>query len=178
MLIHSYPIEANITYSILIVTSYNKYQSHMNEAAMYKKILVPIDLLEDELNLVILKHVEEIAKLSTSEIHFISVIPSMELFFGIEIAALPESNKDSTERSILAMRALEEVIKDVKIADDRISCKVSIGSAKDEILSYSQEIDADLIVVGSHHPSTSTYLLGSTASAIVRHAKTSVFVIR
>lgn len=76
------------------------------------------------------------------------------------------------------MRALEEVIKDIKVADERINCKVGIGSAKDEILDYAQEIGADLIVVGSHHPSTSTYLLGSTASAIVRHAKTSVFVIR
>lgn len=76
------------------------------------------------------------------------------------------------------MRALEEVIKDIKVSDKQINCKVSIGSAKDEILDYAQEINADLIVVGSHRPSTSTYLLGSTASAIVRHAKTSVFVIR
>lgn len=145
---------------------------------MYKKILVPIDLLEDELNQEIIKHVEALAQLSSAEIHFLSVIPSLELFFGIEIAALPESNKDSAERSVLAMRALEEVIKDIKVADERINCKVGIGSAKDEILDYAQEINADLIVVGSHHPSTSTYLLGSTASAIVRHAKTSVFVIR
>lgn len=150
----------------------------MNEVTMYKKILVPIDLLEDDLNLIIIQHVEELAKLSNSEIHFLSVIPSLELFFGIEVAILPESHKDSAERSILAMRALEEVIKDIKVPDDRISCKVGIGSAKDEILDYAQEINADLIVVGSHHPSTSTYLLGSTASAIVRHAKTSVFVIR
>lgn len=150
----------------------------MNEVAMYKKILVPIDLLEDDLNLVIIKHVEELAKLGKPEIHFLSVIPSLELFFGIEVAILPESHKDSAQRSILAMRALEEVIKDIKIADDRISCQVGIGSAKDEILDYAEEINADLIVVGSHHPSTSTYLLGSTASAIVRHAKTSVFVIR
>ncbi len=145
---------------------------------MYKKILVPIDLLEDDLNLVIIKHVEELAKLGKSEIHFLSVIPSLELFFGIEVAILPESHKDSAQRSILAMRALEEVIKDIKIADDRISCQIGIGSAKDEILDYAEEINADLIVVGPHHPSTSTYLLGSTASAIVRHAKTSVFVIR
>lgn len=150
----------------------------MDEVAMYKKILVPIDLLEDELNQDIIKHVEALAMLGAPEIHFLSVIPSVELFFGIEIAALPESQKNSAERSILAMRALEEIIKDIKVPDKQISCKVSIGSAKDEILDYAQEIDADLIMVGSHHPSTSTYLLGSTASAIVRHAKTSVFVIR
>ncbi|MGL5953521.1 Universal stress protein F [Providencia rustigianii] len=145
---------------------------------MYKKILVPIDLLEDDLNEKIISHVESLAKLGTPEIHFLSVLPSVELFFGIEVAILPESHKNSAERATLAMKALEEVLKDIKIADKQISCKISIGSAKDEILDYAQEINADLIVVGSHHPSTSTYLLGSTASAIVRHAKTSVFVVR
>lgn len=145
---------------------------------MYKKILVPIDLLEDELNQEILKHIEALAQLGSPEIHFFSVIPSVELFFGIEFAALPENHKESAERSILAMRALEDIIKNVKVPDKQITCKVSIGSAKDEILDYAQEINADLIIVGSHHPSTSTYLLGSTASAIVRHAQTSVFVIR
>lgn len=146
--------------------------------AMYKKILVPIDLLEDDLNSNIIKHVEDLATLGKPEIHFFSVIPSVELFFGIEVAILPESHKNSAERATLAMRALEEVIKDTKIPSSQITCQVSIGSAKDEILDYSKTINADLIVVGSHHPSTSTYLLGSTASAIVRHAQTSVFVVR
>ncbi|SPY78282.1 Universal stress protein F [Providencia rustigianii] len=50
---------------------------------MYKKILVPIDLLEDDLNEKIISHVESLAKLGTPEIHFLSVLPSVELFFGI-----------------------------------------------------------------------------------------------
>lgn len=145
---------------------------------MYKKILVPIDLLEDDLNPQIIKHVEELAKLGSPEIHFLSVIPSAELFFGIEVTILPESHKNSAERSVLALRALEEIIKDIHIADERIVCKIGIGSTKDEILSYADDADVNLIVIGSHHPSTSTYLLGSTASTIVRHAKTSVLVIR
>ena len=145
---------------------------------MYNKILVPIDLLEDSLNPQIIKHIEELAKLGSPEIHFLSVIPSAELFFGIEVNILPESHKNSAERSVLALKALEDVIKDINIADERITCKIGIGSAKDEILSYADDIGASLIVLGSHRPSASTYLLGSTASTIVRHAKTSVLVIR
>ena len=38
--------------------------------------------------------------------------------------------------------------------------------------------DADLIVIGSHRPAMSTYLLGSNAKTIVRHAKCSVLVLR
>ena len=37
---------------------------------------------------------------------------------------------------------------------------------------------ADLIVIGSHRPAMSTYLLGSNAKTIVRHAKCSVLVLR
>ena len=36
----------------------------------------------------------------------------------------------------------------------------------------------DLIVVGSHRPAMATYLLGSNASTIVRHAPCSVLVVR
>ncbi len=37
---------------------------------------------------------------------------------------------------------------------------------------------ADLIVVGSHRPNWSTYLIGSNAANIVRHAQCSVLVMR
>lgn len=91
----------------------------MNEVVMYNKILVPIDLLEDSLNPQIIKHIEELAKLGSPEIHFLSVIPSAELFFGIEVTILPESHKNSAERSVLALKALEDVIKDINIAGER-----------------------------------------------------------
>ena len=38
--------------------------------------------------------------------------------------------------------------------------------------------NADLIVVGSHRPVMSDYLLGSNAKTIVRHAQCSVLVVR
>ncbi|WP_290605192.1 hypothetical protein [Arsenophonus sp. ENCA] len=59
---------------------------------MYNKILVPIDIVEDELNQKVIKHVETLVSFnqpSKPEIHFLSVLPDLEIFFGIEIAALP-----------------------------------------------------------------------------------------
>ena len=41
-----------------------------------------------------------------------------------------------------------------------------------------EQTGADLVVVGSHRPTMATYLLGSNASTIVRHAKCSVLVVR
>lgn len=45
-----------------------------------------------------------------------------------------------------------------------------IGTVYDQVLSEATEFNSDLIVVGSHRPSMSTYLLGSNAARIVRHA--------
>ncbi|MCC2654076.1 MAG: universal stress protein UspA, partial [Microvirga sp.] len=47
-----------------------------------------------------------------------------------------------------------------------------------EVLDEAEQTGADLVVVGSHRPTMATYLLGSNASTIVRHAKCSVLVVR
>jgi nucleotide-binding universal stress UspA family protein len=46
------------------------------------------------------------------------------------------------------------------------------------VLAEAEEWGADLVVVGSHRPTMATYLLGSNAKTIVRHAKCSVLVVR
>jgi nucleotide-binding universal stress UspA family protein len=55
---------------------------------------------------------------------------------------------------------------------------VRLGSVYGEVLAEAEAIGADLVVVGSHRPSMATYLLGSNASTIVRHARSSVLVVR
>ena len=52
------------------------------------------------------------------------------------------------------------------------------GGIYHELLQEAAEWDADLIVVGSHRPVMSDYLLGSNAKTIVRHAQCSVLVVR
>ena len=42
------------------------------------------------------------------------------------------------------------MIKDTKIPDEQIVCNVGVGNAKDEILEYVRQIDADLIAIASH----------------------------
>jgi nucleotide-binding universal stress UspA family protein len=59
-----------------------------------------------------------------------------------------------------------------------VSSIVRMGSDYNEVLKEADRMAADLIVVGSHRPTMSTYLLGSNAAAIVRHAKCSVLVVR
>ncbi len=72
----------------------------------------------------------KLLKLAKPEIHFLTVIPNAELFFGIEFAAIPEKFKDSSERTRLAFIALQDMIKDAKIPDEQIVCNVGVGNAK------------------------------------------------
>jgi nucleotide-binding universal stress UspA family protein len=61
---------------------------------------------------------------------------------------------------------------------NKVSTVVRVGSVYGEVLEEAKASGADLIVVGSHRPSMATYLIGSNAGTIVRHATCSVLVVR
>lgn len=142
---------------------------------MYDNILVPVDIWEKDLIDMIINHVENIAKLEDSHIHFLTVIPTFS-YPGIDY----DFSKFDARKLLLESTRLEldEVIKQFLIPEDRVQQHISIGSAKDEILKVAEKIRANLIVLGSGRPNMTTYLLGSTAASVVRYAKTSVLVIR
>ncbi|KID03532.1 MAG: universal stress protein [Hafnia alvei] len=145
---------------------------------MYKTILVPIDLDEDTLISLAAKHVEDLAEQNDARIHFVSVIPSYQyaatLSFAFTMDALDESKvKD------IALTTLKGIVSKFNISEDRIEHHiVSGGTPKDQILKLAENLNADLIIIGSNRPSIATYLIGSNAAAIVRHAKCSVLVAR
>ncbi|MBS1214978.1 MAG: universal stress protein [Proteobacteria bacterium] len=55
---------------------------------------------------------------------------------------------------------------------------VEIGSPKGEIIRTAEELNIDLIVVGSHGRHGIGLLLGSTASSVIHHAKCDVLAVR
>nr|DAZ31422.1 MAG TPA: universal stress protein [Caudoviricetes sp.] len=145
---------------------------------MYKTILVPIDLDEDTLISLAAKHVEDLAEQNDARIHFVSVIPSYQyaatLSFAFTMDALDENKvKD------IALTTLKGIVSKFNISEDRIEHHIiSGGTPKDQILKLAENLNADLIIIGSNRPSIATYLIGSNAAAIVRHAKCSVLVAR
>ncbi|MFN4058125.1 MAG: universal stress protein [Roseinatronobacter sp.] len=60
----------------------------------------------------------------------------------------------------------------------RVDIDVRGGTAPEQILECARETHADLIMIASHKPGLSDYFIGSTASRVVRHAQTSVLVVR
>jgi nucleotide-binding universal stress UspA family protein len=55
---------------------------------------------------------------------------------------------------------------------------VTHGRVYDQIISAADRLNVNVIVMGSHRPELTDYLLGPNAARVVRHAKQSVFVVR
>jgi nucleotide-binding universal stress UspA family protein len=69
---------------------------------------------------------------------------------------------------------LEDKVKDLP----GISPQIVTGHTARTIIDYAGEHAIDCIVIGSHKPGLSDYLLGSTAARVVRHAHCAVHVHR
>lgn len=59
-----------------------------------------------------------------------------------------------------------------------IECKVIIGKPGVEIARYAEDEGIDLIIIGSHAPGATDYVLGSTTARVARKAKCSVHIVR
>ncbi|UNK61598.1 universal stress protein UspF [Buttiauxella ferragutiae] len=144
---------------------------------MSKKILVPIDISEMELTRQVIPHVEAYARQDDATIHFLAVIPDYTYFasYGLGYTSIAP---DAREREVAAMKTLSEIVAQFSLPGDRVKKHVLSGTPKDHILQLAEDIDADVIILASHRPSMSTYLLGSNSAAVVRHAECSVLVVR
>jgi universal stress protein G len=142
---------------------------------MYKTILVPIDIEEDLLTEHALEHVEYLAKISGAKVHFFHALPDASAFVTAYSFGIKEFENQA---EVKAVDRLKKIMSEIDIPLDRLDYTISFGSPRDEVLQLADEIGADLIIIGSRRPSVKTYLLGSNAAAIVRHANISVMVVR
>ncbi|QOV66886.1 universal stress protein UspF [Citrobacter sp. BDA59-3] len=144
---------------------------------MYRSILVPIDISESELTRQVIPYVQAHAVINIAKVHFLTVIPSHPYYSTLGLAysaALPKL-KDLQEE---ALSRLNEIVKTFKIPMEKVQTHAVTGTPKDQILKLADTIQADLIIIASHRPDMTTYLLGSNAAAVVRHAKCPVLVVR
>lgn len=140
---------------------------------MFKTILVPIDLAEVEAAQTAVEKAVELAKGAGGSVRLIYVRPIVPVtYMEFMPPAFDEMQQDEAEKKLAAIAAK------VDLPTERVSAIVRLGSVYNEILDEAERIGADLVVIGSHRPSMATYLLGSNASTIVRHAKCSVLVVR
>lgn len=141
---------------------------------MYKKILVPVDLSEPEMTTLALEPALALARTDAdAALRLINVQPLVPVAFVDYIPPnFDEEMREAAEKDLAALAAK------VDLPRERVSSTVRFGAVYPEVLAEAEDWGADLIVVGSHRPTMATYLLGSNAKTIVRHAKCSVLVVR
>ncbi|MBC8241458.1 MAG: universal stress protein [Alphaproteobacteria bacterium] len=140
---------------------------------MYRKIMLPIDLAHIDDNSKATSVAVEMARFWQGEIHAITVVPPINAMVAPYLS-------DSVETDTLneVQNRLESYLKDNIPDDVNASLRVVEGTAYHEILHEAKTWKADVIILASHRPEFSDYLLGSNAAKIVRHAPMSVFVVR
>lgn len=140
---------------------------------MFKTILVPIDLAEPETAEPALVQAVELAQGSGGTVRLVSVRSLVPVTYMEFVPATFDTEQQEELEAKLA-----ELAARLDLPAERVSTKVRLGSVYNEVLDEAEATGADLVVVGSHRPTMATYLLGSNAATIVRHAKCSVLVVR
>ncbi|MCP8937297.1 universal stress protein [Alsobacter sp. SYSU M60028] len=140
---------------------------------MFKTILVPVDLAEPEVSSPALKRAVALGAITDANIVLVYVRSILPVTF---MEYVPPSFDEEQQSD--AEKKLAEIAAALTFPKERVSSVVRMGSVYNEVLAEAAKQKADLIVIGSHHPGMATYLLGSNASTIVRHADCSVLVVR
>ncbi|NIX76522.1 universal stress protein [Microvirga terricola] len=140
---------------------------------MFKTILVPVDLGEIEASKPAIAKAVELAQSTEGTLRLIyvrSIVPVTYMEFMPP--TFDEEQQGESEKKLADLAA------GVDLPSERVSAVVRLGSIYNEVLDEAEKTGSDLIVIGSHRPTMATFLLGSNASTIVRHAKCSVLVVR
>jgi len=140
---------------------------------MFRKVLVAIDVNSADRPPLGLDQAIELVRASGGELRLVNVQSLLPASFMEYVPA--DFDEEQEKRATLA---LDAIIANLPPPALRASRAVLTGGIYHELLKEAADWRADLIVVGSHRPVMSDYLLGSNAKTIVRHAQCSVLVVR
>jgi nucleotide-binding universal stress UspA family protein len=140
---------------------------------MFKKILVPIDVSQSDSGEASVKIASGLAGKTGAKLILLNVIGDIP---NLVANQLPSNYTETMEKS--SAEALEEVASRNGLASGSYELQTSHGQIYDKIIEAAEKGGVDLIVIASHQPDLSNYLLGSTAGKVVRHAHCSVLVVR
>ncbi len=141
---------------------------------MYKSILLPVDLGHESSWEKAAPEAVALAKQNGAKIHLLTVIPD----FGMAVVGsfFPPDYAEQALQS--ASEKLAALASEIIPAELLANVLVAHGSAYQEIIGIANKQGCDLIVMASHRPEMSDYLLGPNAAKVVRHADQSVMIVR
>lgn len=149
---------------------------------MTDKILVPIDMADQETGLKTIAEGVMQAKARDGELTVMTVVP--DIFAGLDWRYAIRGETGGSEEYDLktivneALEQLNKIVSDRTPSGMKVKTVARHGTAYEEILNVAKDIGATMIVLGAHRPALSDYLIGPTAARVVRHAECSVNVMR
>ncbi len=141
---------------------------------MFKDILLPIDLGNPETQEKARGTAIEMAKAFSCNLHVMTILPDFGESFVSSFFPV-----DYQEKALAAANEqLHAFVNEYVPEGIKVQHIVAHGSIYGQIVDYAKKTDCDLIVMASHRPALSDYLLGPNASQVTRHADCSVMVVR
>ena len=141
---------------------------------MYKTIVLPIDISDEDSCAPAFAAVIDIAKAFGSTLHVMTVVPD----YGLSMVQQYFPKGWLEEIINKATADLQKIIKQYVPAGITVHHIVGRGAVYECIIDTAERVKADLIVMSSNRPELKDYLLGPNAAKVVRHSKISVLVVR
>lgn len=142
----------------------------------YRRILVAIDFSENSQPAI--NKAQELARVSGAElvlVHFVE-IPVFPVLEDVAVLGLPGLWGDDDAQKLI--QASSYKLSKLASQFDLSHFEVLAGIASRDIVSYANEKECDLIVMGSHGISGIKRLIGSTTNAVMNHASCDVLMVR
>ncbi len=139
---------------------------------MFKNILVAVDLEHGTDIDALLRVTSDTANTHGAQVHLLNVIGAAP---AVVSQFLPENYESMASEKI--EKDLAALAAKVDLAEGAADSSVRFGDVYQEILAHADKTGVDLIIVASHKPNASDFLLGTTAARIVRHASCSALVV-
>lgn len=141
---------------------------------MTTTVLCAVDLGQADRSENVLLQAAKIADMNGASLSVITVVPD----YGMSIVGT-FFDKDTLENAL--KRANEELHTFVTEALPKASDVqhiVALGTVYEEVLKASQNIEADLVVIGASKPDLADKILGPNAARVARHSGASVYIVR
>ncbi|MFA0811971.1 universal stress protein [Microbulbifer epialgicus] len=140
--------------------------------AKYQRILVGLDLSEESSQ--VLEKAASLARAFEAEVSLVHAIEPLTFAYGGDIPMDLSEVQDQLQNQ--AKEQLQKAALALNIPAERQH--VILGQPSSEIHRLAKELEADLIVIGSHGRHGLALLLGSTANGVLHGAKCDVLAVR
>lgn len=142
----------------------------------YSKIIAAVDLTDEAQD--VLDQAKETALQNGAELSLLTVVkPINQVYGGFDVAAM------SSDAALIEQDAIKQA--EEKLAEHAKACGVPAdrtfvgrGSPAFEIRQMAEQLEADLIVIGTHGRHGLGLLLGSTANGVLHGAPCDVLTVR